>query len=109
MKSIAISHKGISEEFYGDHVSYNLEKGFCHNRPIISFLPSLSGSLWWFVGVVGDRLRLYLYGVPPTATALLEILISENYRDEETDQGRKLMGSIKINPKIANAFMGALF
>ena len=61
------------------------------------------------VGEVGDRLRVYLYGVPPTATALLEILILENYHDEETDRGRKLIGSIKINPKIAIAFMGALF
>ena len=61
------------------------------------------------VGKVGDRLRVYLFGVPPTATALLEILILENYHDEETDRGRKLIGSIKINPKIAIAFMGALF
>ena len=61
------------------------------------------------VGEVGDRLRVYLYGVPPTATALLEILILENYHDEEIDRGRKLIGSIKINPKIAIAFMGALF
>ena len=35
------------------------------------------------VGEVGDRLRVYLPGVPPTATALLEILILENYHDEE--------------------------
>ena len=27
------------------------------------------------VGNVGDRLRVYLFGVPPTATDLLEILI----------------------------------
>ena len=60
------------------------------------------------VGEVGDRLRVYLSGVPPTATALLEILILENYHDEEIDRGRKLIGS-KINPKIAIAFMGALF
>ena len=37
------------------------------------------------VGEVADRLRLYLPGVPPTATitAWLEILIWENYYDEE--------------------------
>ena len=61
------------------------------------------------VGEVGDRLRVYLSGVPPTATALLEILILENYHDEETDRGRKLIGLIEFNPKIAIAFMGALF
>ena len=61
------------------------------------------------VGEVGDRLRVYLFGVPPTATDLLEILILENYHDEETDRGRKLIGSIEINTKIAIAFVGALF
>ena len=35
------------------------------------------------VGEVGDRLRVYLPGVPPTATGLLKILIWENYYDEE--------------------------
>ena len=61
------------------------------------------------VGEVGDRPRVYLFGVPPTATALLENLILENYHVEERDRGRKLIGSIKINLKIAIAFMGALF
>ena len=40
--------------------------------------------------MVGDRLGLYLYGVLPTATALLEILILEKYHDEKTDRGRKI-------------------
>ena len=35
------------------------------------------------VGEVGDRLRVYLSGVPPTATAWFEILIWGNYHDEE--------------------------
>ena len=61
------------------------------------------------VGKVGDRLRVYLFGVPPTATDLLEILILENHHDEETGRGRKLIGSFKINTKIAIAFVGALF
>ena len=38
------------------------------------------------VGEVGDRLRVYLSSVPPTATALHEILILENYHDEEIDR-----------------------
>ena len=41
------------------------------------------------VGVVGDRLRVYLYGVPPTATGLFEIPILENYNVEKTDRGMK--------------------
>ena len=41
------------------------------------------------VGNVGDRLRVYLFGVPPTATDLLEILILENHHDEET-LGKKI-------------------
>ena len=61
------------------------------------------------VGKVGDRLRVYLFGVPPTATDLLEILILENDHDEEADRGRKLIGLLEINLKIAIAFMGALF
>ena len=63
------------------------------------------------VGEVADRLRLYLSGVPPTATitAWLEILIWENYYDEEIWRGKKIDGLNKMNPKIANAFMGALF
>ena len=61
------------------------------------------------VGKVGDRLRVYLFGVPPTATDLLEILILENDHAEETDRGRKLIGLLEINLKIAIAFMGALF
>ena len=46
-------------------------------------LLSLSGALWLIVGVVGGRLRLYRYGILPTATALLENLILENYHDEK--------------------------
>ena len=61
------------------------------------------------VGEVGDRLRVYLYGVPPTATALLEILILENYHDEKKQiEEVKLIGSSEINPKIVNCVFGCI-
>ena len=41
------------------------------------------------VGEVGDRLRVYLFGVPPTATDLLEIQFWKNPHDEET-LGKKI-------------------
>ena len=94
--------------FDGDHVSHNSEKRL-FIIPQKYFFHQLERLPLVMVGEVGDRPRVYLFGVPPTATALLENLMLENYHVEERDRGRKLIGSIKINPKIAIAFMGALF
>ena len=60
------------------------------------------------VGNVGDRLRVYLFGVPPTATDLLEIQFWKTTMMRK-HWGRKVIGSFKINTKIAIAFVGALF
>ena len=75
--------------FDGDHVSHNSEKRLFIIAQNI-FSTKLERLPLVMVGEVGDRLRVYLSGVPPTATALLEILILENYHDEKTDRGRKI-------------------
>ena len=76
---------------------HQFRENVVYNRPQMSFSPSLGVSLWWWWGEVAQRLRLYLSGVPPTATitAWLEIPIWDNCYGEEIWWGRKLIGSIK--------------
>ena len=94
MNSIAMGYKLTFCVFDGDHVSHSSEKRLFIIAQKYLF-PKLERLPLVMVGEVGDRLRVYLSSVPPTATALLEILILENYHDEEIERGRKLMGSIK--------------